>query len=151
VAVGLYTSVTTPLAWLCLVSLHHRNPAIFSSSDTVQRLLLLLLCFAPSGSALSLDCWLRGDNPIQAIRAGQFAPWPVRLRQIQGSIILRRSVYWNLRGDYWRKGTAVASVLQAMSFRRYAAPRLILIPAVYRAATWGTLVIETYIPVGLWI
>lgn len=149
--VGLYTAVSAPLAWLCLVSLHHRNPAIFNSGDTVQRLLLLLLCFAPSGAALSLDAWLAGKDPIRAMRDVTYDPWPVRLMQIQLCLVYLRSVYWKLRGEPWRKGTAVAYVLQAMSFRRYAAPRLVLIPAVYRTLTWGTMVVETYIPLAVWI
>jgi hypothetical protein len=147
---GLATTISVPLAWLALVSLHHRNPVIFNAGDTVQRLLLLLLCFTPSGAALSIDCWLRGENALQAMR-NEFDPWPVRLMQIQISILYLRSVFWKLRGERWRNGTAVAYVLQVMSFRRYSAPQLALVPAVYRTLTWGTLVIETYIPIAVWI
>jgi hypothetical protein len=121
---GLYTSISAPFAWLCLVSLHHRNSAIFKAGDTLQRLLLLLLCFTPSGAALSLDCWLRGEDAILAMRDQQFDPWAVRLMQIQISIVYLRSVYWKLRGESWRKGTAVAYVLQAM-IPSYSRPRAV--------------------------
>ncbi len=147
---GLFTAVSGPVGWLLLVSLHHRNPPIFNSGDSLQRILLLLLCFAPSGAGLSVDVWLNGENPVEAMREREFDPWPVRLMQIQISILYLRSVYWKLRGQPWRKGTAVAYVLQAMSFRRYSAPRLVLIPWVYRSLTYGTMIVETYIPIALW-
>jgi hypothetical protein len=149
--VGLSTLVMGPVTWLLLVSLHHRNSAIFNAGDTLQRLLLLLLCFAPSGAALSVDCLLRGEDPVAVMREARFDPWPVRLMQIQISILYLRSVYWKLRGDAWRKGTAVAYVLQAMTFRRWSAPRVVLLPAVYRTLTYGTLAVETYIPIAAWI
>jgi len=92
-----------------------------------------------------------GGNPLLAMRDVQFDPWAVRLIQIQICIIYLRSVFWKLRGEPWRKGTAVSYVLQTMSFRRYSAPRLVLIPAIHRTLTWGTIVIETYIPIAVWI
>src|SRR5262249_47046729 len=126
-------------------------PAILNSGDTVQRLLLLLLCFTPSGAALSLDAWLAGKNALAAMADVQFDPWPVRLMQIQICIIYIRSVYWKLRGEPWRKGTAVAFVLQAMSFRRYSAPRIVLLPPVYRSLSYGTILAEMYIPLAVWV
>jgi len=150
-ALGLFAPISGPMAWLCLVSLHHRNPAIFNAGDSVQRIILLLLCFAPSGAALSLDCWLRGDSPLLSLRERQYDPWPLRLIQIQISIVYLRSVYWKLRGTTWRDGTAVAYVLQVMNFQRFAGPRLLLLPAVSRTLTWSTLFAEAFIGIGVWI
>lgn len=148
---GFCTVVAGPLTWICLVSLHHRNPMLFNAGDTVQRLLLFLLCFAPSGAALSVDCWIAGEKPIAALRDRQFDPWPVRLMQIQISIVYLRSVYWKLRGKNWRNGTAVGYVLQVMPFRRFSAPRIVLLPLVTQLLTYGTLLLESYIPVAVWI
>lgn len=148
---GLFTEVCVPLTWLILISLHHRNTAIFNSGDTVQRLLLLLLCFTPSGKAFSLDCWLANKDAIASMREIEFDPWAVRLMQIQLCIVYLRSVYWKLRGGPWRQGTAVVYVLRAMSFRRYSAPRVVLNPVVYRFLAYTTILIETYIPLAVWI
>lgn len=150
-ALGLWTAVTTPLTWLCLVSLHHRNPMVFNAGDSVQRLLLLLLCFAPSGAALSVDSWLYGGSAPALARDRQFDPWPVRLMQIQVCMLYLRSVFWKLQGKNWRNGAAVGYVLQVMPFRRLAAPRLALVPLVTKLLTYGTLVAEVYIPLGVWI
>ena len=149
-AIGLCTPLCTPLAWLLLTSLHHRNSAIFNAGDTLQRLLLLLLCFAPSGSALSVDSLLRGEDPIQSLRDHQFNPWPLRLIQIQISIVYLRAVYWKLRGKTWREGTAVAYVLHSMGFRRVSAPQLIDLPGVAPMLTYGTMIAEFYVPIALW-
>ena len=150
-ALGFCTVVAGPLTWICLVSLHHRNQMVFNAGDTLQRLLLLLLCFAPSGAGLSVDCWIKGENPLTALRDHSFDPWPLRLMQIQISMVYLRSVFWKLRGKIWRNGTAVAYVLQVMPFRRFSAPRIVLLPLVTQVLTYGTLVAEAYIPVALWI
>jgi hypothetical protein len=149
--VGLFTSVSTPVAWLCLVSLHHRNPTIFNAGDTLQRLLLLLLCFTPSGLALSFDSWLSGKDPIAAMRDEQFDPWAFRLIQIQLTIVYVRAVYWKLRGKPWRDGTAVALVLHTMGFRRLSAPLIIESPSIAAMLAYGTMAAEAAIPIGLWV
>jgi hypothetical protein len=150
VAAGFMTWLTTPLAWLCLASLHHRNPVSFNSGDSVQRLLLLLLCFAPSGAALSVDCWLRGDDIWSSLRDKQFDPWAVRLMQIQISIIYIRTVGWKLRGKTWRNGTAVAYSLRVVDFRRFPVPTILFHRAANGLLTYGTLVMEAFVGIGVW-
>jgi hypothetical protein len=150
-AVGVLTQLSTVVAWICLVSLHHRNPAIFNAGDTLQRLLLFLLCFAPSGRALSLDSWLSGENPFFAMRDNHFDPWPLRLIQIQITVVYLRAVFWKLRGKPWRDGTAVALVLNTMSLRRFGAPIWTTNRTVSRLLTYGTLTLEATIPWLLWI
>jgi hypothetical protein len=148
---GIFTRITTPLAWLCLVSLHHRNPAVFNSGDTVQRLLLLLLCFTPSGAALSVDAWWHGENIFQAARDQMFDPWALRLMQLQVSIIYVRTVYWKLQGKTWRNGTAIAYAIGLFDFKRCPAPSILFSPIVTRMFTWGTLVAEVFVGLGAWV
>ena len=87
---GLATTISVPLAWLALVSLHHRNPVIFNAGDTVQRLLLLLLCFTPSGAALS-----KVKNPVTGVPNPIDAP-----NGSAGSVTICVTVpvNWNVRG-----------------------------------------------------
>ena len=73
-AIGFQTRIAVPLAWLSIVSLHHRNPVSFNSGDSVQRLLVLLLCFTPSGTALSVDCWLSNEDFWLALRVPSVRP-----------------------------------------------------------------------------
>jgi hypothetical protein len=151
VSAGFLTAISTPVAWICLISLHHRNSTIFNAGDTLQRLLLLLLCFAPSGLALSVDSWLRNDNPLTALREQQFDPWALRLIQIQVTIVYIRAVFWKLRGKPWREGTAVAYVLHTMGLRRLSAPQFAVLPAVAPILAYGTMALEAFIPPALWI
>jgi hypothetical protein len=62
-AAGLCTPFSGPVAWLCVVSLQHRNPAIFNAGDSVQRIVLLLL-FAPSGAGKAVAKRWVGVSPV---------------------------------------------------------------------------------------
>src|SRR5204862_7262740 len=119
--------------------------------DSVQRLLVLLLCFTPSGAALSVDCWLSHEDFWLALRDRQFDPWALRLMQLQMSLIYLRTVGWKLRGKTWRNGTAIAYALRAVDFRRCTAPKFLFSPKITRVLTYGTLVAETFVGLGVWI
>lgn len=62
--------------FLTMTSVHHRNMDVLDASDTIIRLLVFLLCFAPCGAALSVDSLLAGTAwdgfPARA-------PWALRL------------------------------------------------------------------------
>ncbi len=54
-AAGLWTRVTSVLAWLAAVSYIHRCQQVLFGMDTMLNILLFYLMFADSGAALSLD------------------------------------------------------------------------------------------------
>lgn len=144
-AFGCWTKVASILVWLTLVSLHHRNTAIFHGGDTVMRIMSFLLMFAPAGAGWSVDAWLAGSW------AATGDPWCLRLMQIQISIIYARNVFWKLRGKEWRIGTAAWFPINCDGYTRFKLPSMLMSPFFIRIATWGTLVVEGSMASIIWI
>ena len=71
--------------------------------------------------------------------------------QLQMSLIYLRTVGWKLRGKTRRNGTAIAYALRAVDFRRCTAPKLLFSPKITLLLTYGTLVAETFVGIGVWI
>lgn len=149
-AIGFCTPVAAALLFLLLVSFHHRNPCVLNSGDTLSRLMAFLLVFSAAGSQLSVDAALRpllwGDEqePLAA-------PWATRLMQLQVSIVYLRTVFWKLRGDKWRAGTAAYFPLMLQDYRRCLPPAWALSRPAIAFATWGTLVVEIAMGVLVWV
>lgn len=136
------------LVFVTLVSIHHRNPWILSSGDSLLRLLTFFCCFADAAGGLSVDRWLQGFPLWHFSRAD---PWPLRLMQLQVSIVYLRTVAWKLSGPRWRDGSAAWYPLWVDAYVRWRPPQWLLRPALIRVATWGTLAEETILGVGLWV
>ncbi len=144
-SVGLATRLSAVVCFLSLTSIHHRNPAIFHGGDTVMRLMSFLLMFSAAGNGWSVDAML--DGTWEAVGD----PWCLRMMQIQVAIIYLRNVFWKLRGEEWRRGTAVWHTANSEAYRRFQIPkRLQTIPWV-RLATWSTLLIEFSLGTLIWI
>ncbi|MEY3457624.1 MAG: hypothetical protein RL215_781 [Planctomycetota bacterium] len=136
------------VVFLTLVSIHHRNVHILSSGDSLLRMLVFFCCFSDAAGGLSVDHWLAGRRQLEFATSD---PWPLRLMQIQLSIVYLRTVYWKLKGSLWRDGTAAWYPLWVSAYVRFRPPRVLLRPQLIRLATWGTLLEETLLGAGLWI
>jgi hypothetical protein len=112
--VGLFSRVTTVLAFVALLSLLHRGPILGRPVDEIVAMLMFYLCLGPNGQAFSLDAWIR------RMRAGSVAAIPqptsgatitTRLIQIHLAAIYLAMVAAKLRGTIntciWWDGTAV--------------------------------------------
>jgi hypothetical protein len=108
----------------------------------------LFLAISPCGAALSLD---------QVRRTGKFwsaqqrPQWPVRLMQVQLSLIYLASAQAKLNGNAWPQGTAVSYALRL--------PDMLLLPTPHwltnstllmNAVTWSTLAIELSVGILVW-
>ncbi len=144
-SIGLSTRVSAVVCFLTMVSIHHRNPAIFHGGDTVMRLMSFLLMFSPAGNGWSVDAML------EARWAAMADPWCLRLMQIQVSIIYLRNVFWKLRGEEWRNGTAAWYPVNCDAYIRFRIPRAFLTMPMIRLATWSTLAIELSLGTLIWI
>ena len=142
---GLATRLSAVICFVTLASIHHRNPAIFHGGDTVMRLMSFLLMFSPAGNGWSVDAMLDGRWEAEA------DPWCLRLMQIQVSIIYLRNVFWKLRGEEWRKGTAVWYTAHCDAYRRFQIPQWLLTVTMVRFATWSTLATEFALGSLIWI
>jgi hypothetical protein len=150
--VGWHTRLAGVVALAVLLSLQRRQPFVFNAGDVLLRLLLLFLCLAPAGAALSLDRWrsVRGS-------ASQFwssplrAPWALRLIQIQVSVVYLVTVWAKVRGTTWNDGTAVSYALRLTDLTRFSVPGpLVDGPLIVNLLTWGTLAVEFAIGVLVW-
>lgn len=144
---------TSWVKWIVLIgqiSYDHRNPMFFYGVDKILAGLLLVLCLAPIGRALSLD-------RVRAIRAAKRvsldATVPVyqsewtgactRLMQIQMVVLFFYSGISKMGGDDWRSGEAVWAVFT--TDEHYSPFILSVLASHYwlvNVATYGTVFIE---------
>jgi len=152
---------TTWVKWLVLVghiSYAYRAPGIAYGVDKILSCLLLLICVAPVGRALSLD-------RVRAVRAAKLkdlavappsyaSPWAgacIRLMQIQMAVLFFYSAVGKLRGDDWWNGDAIWIVFT--TGEHYNRLLLDLLASHYwlvNVATYGTILIEIAYPFLIW-
>jgi hypothetical protein len=148
--VGWHTRLAAVLVFVLLTSVHRRGALIYNAGDSVIAIIALVLALSCCGAALSLD---------QRRRTGSFwsaqtlAPWPVRLLQVQMSLIYLVSVQAKLYGGRdWADGSAAS-----YSWRTDGKWALLEVPEwlsdsaiLVNVASWGTLLIELAIAVLVW-
>jgi predicted DCC family thiol-disulfide oxidoreductase YuxK len=105
------------------LSYDNRNPDMYYGVDSILACLLLILCFAPIGRALSLD-------RVRQVRAAKLADlhahprrftsaWAfacTRLMQIQMAVLFYYSAVGKIRGEQWWHGDAVWRVFASADY-----------------------------------
>ena len=108
--VGWHSRLAAVIVFLLILSFDRRNPDVFNSGDVLVRVVALFLALSPCGAALSLD---RRRATGSFWSAAIEARWPIRLMQVQLSLIYLSTVQIKLTGDSWPEGTAVSYALRA--------------------------------------
>jgi hypothetical protein len=129
-AAGVWTRAAAVVVFVCFVSLGNRNGFIGNSGDALLRVLslyMLVAAFMPR------------------------SPVPLRLVQIQVSLIYLGTVWAKLRGYDWPHGDAVAYAFRLEDLARFAVPDVGSSLFVTHALTYGTLVVEAAIGVLVWV
>lgn len=152
---------TSCLKWAVLVghiSYAHRNPAIAYGADSIIACLLLILCFAPIGRAMSLDrvreVRLAKRVNLAAEPPTFTSPWAfacTRLMQIQMALLFLFSGLQKVRGDDWWNGDAIWWVFAHHAY--YSNAALTLLASHYwlaNLATYATISIEIAFPFLIW-
>jgi len=148
--VGWHSRIAAALVFVLLLSFVRRGAYMFNAGDTILVVIALILAVSCCGAALSLD---------QRRRTGSFwsaqtqAQWPIRLLQVQLTLIYLVSVQAKLSGGKdWVDGSA--AFYTARTDGRWAwveVPDWLFGNAVLvNVATWTTLVIELAIAVLVW-
>ena len=152
---------TSWIKWIVLVgqiSYDYRNPTIFYGVDKILACLLLIMCVAPIGRAMSLD-------RVRAVRTAKLekldarppqysSPWAgacIRLMQIQMATLFFYSAIAKLKGDDWWEGDAIWIVFTAVE--HYNDFMLRLLASQYwisNVASYGTILIEIAFPFLIW-
>ncbi len=121
---GLFSRVTSVVAWAGHLSFIHRGHGLWYGMDTMLAFLLLYLIFAPTGRTLSLDRWLARRRRLRAgAQIPDEPPAPsvaanlvIRLIQVHLCIVYLCSGLAKLQGVTWWNGTAIYLTLLSSDF-----------------------------------
>ncbi|KYG65427.1 hypothetical protein AZI87_12890 [Bdellovibrio bacteriovorus] len=149
VLTGTFTRTAVAIAFVTLVSFHHRNGFILNSADSVLRIFLFFLFFTPSGDVWSFD-WLRkkwnGEAPPVPLEK---SPWALRLIQIQFCTVYIATVLFKIKGEKWIDGSAIYIATRIDDFVRFPLPLLNDMTTI-KLLTWSTLVVEFALGTLVW-
>jgi hypothetical protein len=141
---GWRTRVASVLVAFLLVAIQRRDVFVLNSGDLLLRELAFFVALMPAGETWSLDARRRGST--------WRAPWALRLLQLQISALYLFSVTAKLGGASWQNGTAVGKAVQLEDLQRLVLPESLATSVTVSAVlTYGTLVVEAALVVGLWL
>jgi hypothetical protein len=178
-AIGLWTRVTSVLAWAGSLSYIHRGQLILFGQDTMQTILLLYLMIGPSGAALSVDALRARYRAARARLAsgGKVVPWAdavlagparswlanfaVRMCQINFCLIYASSGLSKLKGTTWWEHSAPWLIFANPEFGlvrypayewflRQAMEYRMLVSMYFGLVTLFTLLVELGLPFLVW-
>ena len=146
---GLYTRLASVVVFVLLVSLERRNPFVFNSGDGLLKVIAFYMVLAPAGASLSLDRWRRARDAFWEFPRRE--PWPLRLMQVQLSILYLATVWTKLSGTTWNDGTAISYAARLEDLTRFELPHSIATSElVVNLMTYGTLAAEAAIGILVW-
>jgi hypothetical protein len=146
---GWHARWSAAVVFVALTSLARADAYVFNSGDTLLRLLVFYLAVAPSGAGFSLDALRarRDGGPLTRTHAA----WPLRLIQIQVTVLYLAALWSKLHGATWRDGTAVAYAVRLPDLVRFPVPDVFSgSAAAAHVATYGTMLVEGALAVCLW-
>lgn len=149
VVLGFWSRLSMLLVFIGLMSFQRRDPWILNTGDGLMRLLSFYLLLAPTGSALSVDRFLR--HPKDFWQSPLRSPWVVRLIQIQLSAVYLFAVWDKVQGTTWNNGTAVSYALRIGDLTRFQVPHAIAASALIGSLlTYGSLATELSMAFLVW-
>jgi putative effector of murein hydrolase LrgA (UPF0299 family) len=147
--VGLQTRIAALVLFVCLISFGRRNPWVLNSGDLLVQVLAFYMLFMPAGLAVSVDRWLRDQRGLWDFPARPI--WPLRLVQVQVSILYVAAVWAKVRGVTWNDGTAVSYAFRIEDIARFPVPGFVTDSLVLvNLLTFGTLAVELSIGILVW-
>lgn len=147
--IGYYSRLFMIITFMCMVSLHQRNIWFLSSSEVLVRISTLYLIFSPAGKSFSVDAILNKRSGLKNEILHDV--WPLRLLQIQLSVVYLWTFWHKLKGETWFDGTAFYYASRLESFYNNSLPLLMNSSIFLKSATWLTLVMELFLGIAVWI
>jgi predicted DCC family thiol-disulfide oxidoreductase YuxK len=141
-----------------VISYVYRNPVMRYGVDFIDACLLLILCFAPVGRAMSLDrvrqVRLAKLKSLEASPPAFTSPWAfacTRLMQIQMAVLFFYSAINKLTGPDWWSGDAIWWLFTNSYYYNNAILSLLAWQYwLVNIATYGTILIEISYPFLIW-
>jgi hypothetical protein len=147
--VGFRTRLAAVVVFVCLVSFSRRDPWVLNSGDLLIFVLAFYLMLAPSGTALSVDRWLGSRRRFWEFPKRSI--WPLRLIQVQVSLLYFFAVWAKVRGTTWNDGTAVSYAFRLEDLERFPVPGFLTDTVVLvNLLTYGTLGVELALAILVW-
>jgi len=144
--VGWHSRLAAVVAFVLIQSFMQRSRWVFNGGDALVSIEVMILALCSCGAALSLD---------QRRRTGSFwsaqtrATWPIRLMQVQLSLIYLVNVQAKLSGPEWVNGSAASYAWRTWAL--FSLPEWLTGNAILvNVATWGTILIELAIAILVW-
>jgi hypothetical protein len=152
---------TSYVKWIVLIgqiSYDHRNPVIAYGVDKILASLLIILCLAPIGRALSMDrlrevraAKLKSLAAVPPAYSSQWTGACTRLMQIQMAVLFFYSGVSKLGGDDWWNGDAVwVAFYTGEHYNKFVLDVLASHYWMVNIATYGTILIEIAFPFLIW-
>ncbi|MFO1062646.1 MAG: HTTM domain-containing protein [Pirellulales bacterium] len=153
--IGFYGRFQAACLFLWLVSFQHRNPLLCDGEDTLFRLLAFSFVFLPLDARMSIRSRLAGFCRSMRSASRVIGPadcWALRLVQFQMAVIYASATWNKLQGSSWHDGSAMLLVTQMTDhYGRMGLPAFIVENVLLmKMLTWSVLVIEGFLPIGLW-
>jgi hypothetical protein len=146
---GFRARLAALVVFVCLISFGRRDPWVLNSGDLLVQVLAFYMLFMPSGAAFSVDRWL--GEPRRFWEFPARAIWPLRLVQVQVSILYLAAVWAKVRGVTWNDGTAVSYAFRIDDVARFPVPGFVTDSLVLaNLLTYGTLAVELSIGILVW-
>jgi hypothetical protein len=147
--IGWHSRLASLAVFVLILSFEHRDPWVFNTGDLAVRIEAFFFALFPCGAALSVD---QLHSTGQFWSAQQRPRWPVRLMQVELSLIYLASVQAKLNGNAWPQGTAVSYALRLQDMLLLPLPHWLTTSALLmNAATWATLAVELSIGILVWV
>jgi uncharacterized membrane protein YphA (DoxX/SURF4 family) len=155
--IGLFTRVTSVLAFLIVVAYAHRVPGALFGLDQINSLLAMYLMIGPSGAMYSIDAWLQRqrtssiEHPASSIGPRYTSVnIAIRLIQVHMCIIYLFAGFGKLLGSTWWSGTAMWGAFGNYEYQSLDMTWLAAWPLVINFLTHLTIVWECSYCVFVW-
>ena len=144
---GWRTRLATLLVFLLTVSIHRREPIIWTGGDFLFQIFAFWLLFVPAGVALSVDAWRRRQEgtPQPLVRS-----WALLLLQAQLALVYFSTFLLKLQTVSWKSGTALFHAWQLPHYARPWGASLAAVPGLALVSTYGALFFELAFPLLIW-
>jgi hypothetical protein len=141
-AVGVASRPASVVVFAGIISMAERNPWIGNGGDGLLRALafyVMVAAFATGGFA-----------PGRGQPYARRAVWPLRLIQVQMSVLYLATVWAKLRGTTWPHGTAVGYAFRFEDLGRFPLPDVTAWLPAANAITWAVVGVELALGVLVW-
>ncbi len=155
-ACGLFTRVTSILAWLVVLSYANRLHFVTYGFDQTTAMLMFYLAIGPSGDAWSVDRWLRSRKGSGGAGSRISGPASIgarvatRLIQVHMCVIYLYAGLAKLTGEAWWHGEAMWMAFANREFQTLDMTWIAWRPYLYSFLTHMTVVFELTFCVLVW-